>query len=457
MLAAGNCEGVRKNGSPRNTAPGRVLWMRVVRSDKRLLQMFRHLVKLVFTLQLLVLSSGAFASIADHWASGQQAFSDGDYEAALLSFEGARDGGLDGPAVHYNIAVSQFELKRYDEAGETFAMIARRFPQMRGLAEYNLGLVARRLGNTTEARAHFLHAYEFSPTDRKLRVLSSRRLRELEPESRTASRWTGAFGVRAGHDDNVAVRDDTGLPVGTTGESPMVDLFASIQGPWNGRSGFRLDGSAYLVRYSDADEFDQLQVRGGVFYDWRPNDWRIQMGVHASRGTLGGDAFDSKLGAEASVRRYIARNASIVLRYTHDDVSDADSQFSGISGSRQQLEARYRWYRDGYRLQARFGLETNDRLDPAVSPDRIRLGADYRYQSETGLGYGASVDFRSSEYSGLAASREEDLLTLSGTLTYAWSGYWLLLFELRHSDNDSTDATFSYDRAQVTLGAMKLF
>ena len=425
--------------------------------DKRLLQMFRQFVKLGFTLQLLVLCSGVFAAIADHWAAGQQAYSDGDYEAALLSFEQARDGGLDGPAVHYNIAVSQFELKRYDEAGQTFAMIARLFPQMRGLAEYNLGLVARRLGNSAEARAHFVRAYELSPTDRELRVISSRRLRELEPESRTASRWTGAFGVRAGHDDNVTLRDETDLPVGTTGESPMADLFASIRGPWNGRSGFRLDGSTYLVRYSDADEFDQFQVRGGVFYDWRPNDWRIQMGVHASKATLGGDAFDNKLGAEASARRYIARNASIVLRYTHDDISDADSQFAGISGSRQQFDARYQWYRDGNRLQARFALETNDRLDPGVSPDRTRLGVDYRYQPETGLGYGASADFRSSELDGLVTPRKEDLLALSGTLTYAWSGNWLLSFDLRHSDNDSTDATFSYKRAQITVGLMMLF
>jgi tetratricopeptide (TPR) repeat protein len=419
--------------------------------------MFRRILKLWFTLQLLVLASGAFAAIADDWASGQQAFRDGDYASALLFFEAARDAGLDSPAVYYNIGVSQFKLERYEGAGKTFASIASRFPQMGGLAEYNLGLVARRVEDLSGARAHFLRAYELSSDDRKLRVLSSRRLRELEPEARTASTWTGAIGVRAGHDGNVALRDETGLPVGTTADSPMTDLFASIQGPWNGGSGFRLDGSAYLVKYLDAEEFDQSQVRGGVFYDWRRSDWRIQVGVHASAGTLSGDAFDRKLGAEVSANRYVGRNASIVLRYTHDDVSDADSQFAGISGSRQQFDARYRWYRDAYRLQARFALETNDRVDPGVSPDRIRFGVDYRYQPETGLGFGAGIDFRSSEFSELATSREEDLLTLGGTLTYAWSSDWLLLFELRHSDNDSTDATFSYDRAQVTLGAMRLF
>lgn len=419
--------------------------------------MYRRTRALCLTLALLALASTALAAIADEWASGRQAFRDGDYASALLYFRTARDAGLDSPAVHYNIAVSQYKLGRYEEAGQTFALIARRFPQMRGLAEYNLGLVARRLGNTSEAIAHFVRAWEMSPDDRKIRVLASSRLGELEPDMRTASSWTGAIGVRAGHDDNVALRDEAGLPVGTTAESPMADLFGMIQGPWDGRSGFRLDGSAYLIRYFDADEFDQSHVRGSIFYDWRPNTWRVQAGVHASAGTLGGDAFDRKAGADVSAMRYLGRNASIELRYIYDDVSDADARFAGISGSRQQIETQYRWYDDGHRLKIRVGLETNDRADPGVSPDRSRLGFSYRYQRSTGIGYAAGIDLRNSEYKDLLTPRDEDLLTLSAALTYMLAGDWQLLLEIRHSDNDSTDATFSYDRAQITLGAMKLF
>jgi tetratricopeptide (TPR) repeat protein len=418
---------------------------------------FRHILVLWFSLSLLATGGVASAGIADNWASGQQAFNDGNYASALHFFESARDAGLDGPAVHYNIAVSQFRLERYEDAGRTFALIARWFPQMRGLAEYNLGLVARRLGDTPQARVHFLRAYQLSPDNREIRVLASRRLRELEPEVRKVSRWTGAIGIRAGHDDNAALRDEAGLPVGTTTASPMADLFAVVQGPWIGRSGVRLDGSAYLVKYFDADEFDQSQFRGRVFYDWRPDDWRIQIGAHASISTLGSDAFDRKVGVNGSVVRYLGHVGMIDLRYAYDDVSDADAQFAGISGSRQQFDLRYRWYRFGHRVQVHFGLETNDRADPGVSPDRTRFGVAYRYMPDTGLGYGAGIEIRNSEYGDLAIPREEDLLTLSADLTYTLRGDWQLSFELRHSDNDSTDATFSYDRTQVMIGAMKLF
>jgi hypothetical protein len=421
------------------------------------MQHIRRAPLLWLILPLFALTGAASTAVADDWSSGQQAFTAGDYASALQYFESARDAGLDGPAVHYNIAVSQFKLGRYGDAGQTFALIARQYPKMRGLAEYNLGLVARRLGNTPQARVHFLRAYQLSPDNREIRVLASRRLRELEPEVRKASRWTGAIGIRAGHDDNVALRDDAGLPVGTTAESPMVDLFAVVQGPWTGRSGFRLDGSAYVLRYFDADEFDQSQFSGRVFYEWRPDDWRTQLGVHASFGTLGGDAFDRKLGVNASVARYLGHAGMIDLRYAYDDVSDADAQFAGISGSRQQVDLRYRWFRLGHRIQLQVGLETNDRADPGVSPDRTRFGAGYRYTPERGLGYGADIEMRNSDYKNLATPRDEDLLTLGADVTYTLRNDWQLSFELQYSDNDSTDATYSYDRTRVTIGAMKLF
>ena len=406
---------------------------------------------------LLALFRSVLAEPADDWQAGQQAFQNGNYASALVFFQAARSSGLDSPAVHYNIAVCQFKGHDFESAREGFELIADRFPAMRGLAEYNLGLVARRLGQTRAATQHFLNAYRLSPDDEKLRILSSRMLRELEPDVMTASRWTGAVGLRVGHDDNVALRDELGLPAGVTTESPMVDLFASIQGPWNGSSGIRVDGSAYLVRFFDADEFDQTEVRGRVFYDWRPSDWRIQLGAHASAGTLGGDAFDRKTGASARVIRYLGRKASIDVRYIYDDVSDADPIFSGIAGSRQQLDARYRWHVDGHMLVLRYVSETNDRNDPGVSPKRNRFGVGYRYQPDMGWGYEAGVDLRNSDYKDLLVPRDEDLLTVRGGLTHMLPANWFVSLQFRYLDNDSTDATFSYDSNQITLGALKIF
>ncbi len=230
----------------------------------------------------------SFAAESD-WSSGTAAYSSGDYELALKHFQSARRDGLDGPAVYYNIAVCHFQLGQYPSSGAEFQLIADRYPKMRGLAEYNLGLIARRRDEAKAAVEHFLRAYRLSTEDEKLRILASNRLREIEPELKTASRWAGAAGMRAGFDDNVALRDETGLPSGVSPDSPILDFFASIKGPYNGVSGFRFEGGFYTVKYLDADEFDQAELYGGVQYDWRIDDWRLKAGVHSSAGTLGDD------------------------------------------------------------------------------------------------------------------------------------------------------------------------
>jgi hypothetical protein len=74
-----------------------------------------------------------------------------------------------------------------------------------------------------------------------------------------------------------------------------------------------------------------------------------------------------------------------------------------------------------------------------------------------GIGYETGVELRDSEYADITTPRQEDLVTVFGTLSYAFSNDWSILFEYRQSDNDSTDPTYSYDRRKFTLGAMKIF
>jgi tetratricopeptide (TPR) repeat protein len=101
----------------------------------------------------------------------------------------ARDAGQSGVAVHYNIAVCQFKLERFDDARMTFRHIADNYPKMRGLAEYNLGLVERRLGNTRAAQEHFIRAWELSPDDEKIRALAIAMIDDVEPVAQDQKNW----------------------------------------------------------------------------------------------------------------------------------------------------------------------------------------------------------------------------------------------------------------------------
>ncbi len=406
---------------------------------------------------LLCLGLAVSANAMDDWSSGKQAFNDGDYESALVFFESARDAGRTGPAVHYNIAVAQYQTGRYRDAYQNFRLIAEQFPAKRALAEYNMGLAAIRLGETDRAQGHFQSAFALSGNDQNLRTLASRQLVDAEPETDSAPRWRGAISARAGYDDNVALLDEAVLTAGTTTDSSLAEVYASFSGTPTERYALRVEGTVYLVNYIDAGDYDQTQLSGGVSYDWRRGDWRFSAGLRGSTGSIGGDAYVRKIGPKASVTRYLNRNSSVELRYYYDDVSEADSIYAGLAGSRQIIDARYRWYQDEHYLQLRYWNEMNDRQDAGVSPDRNRLGVEYRYQPETGLGFEVGAALRASDYDDLDVPREEDLTILRATLTYLFREDWLAFAEVENSSNDATDPTFSYDRNQITLGVRRYF
>jgi len=138
-------------------------------------------------------------------------------------------------------------------------------------------------------------------------------------------------------------------------------------------------------------------------------------------------------------------------------VSEGEDFFAAISGSRQLVEGRYRYYRDDHILRFRVARETNDRLDPAVSPERFRASLDYRLQPEHGLGFEAGIDYRDSRYDGIAIPRTEKLLTLVGGISYAFRNDWSVILDYRLSDNESNDPDFTYDRQVFSLGAVRIF
>ena len=393
----------------------------------------------------------------DNWQQGRQAFEGADYASALTYFEAARDAGQSGPAVHYNIGVCQYKLERYIDAEATFTLIARQFPQMRKLAEYNLGLVAVKRRSPDAARAHFLTAYELSADDEKLRILSSNMLQRTASSAEVPTYWLGSFGFRAGFDDNVALRDELGLPAGTTTDSPMVDAFVSVQGPYRENSRLRLDAAAYAITYLDIHDFDQNVLRLGAVYDWYQGDWHTEIGLHAGYGTLGGDGFDQSANANVRVNRRLSAESQVSAQYRYDDVSAATSVFAGIDGSRQRVDLRYRWAQRSRSLILRLVYETNDRIDPGVSPDRSDFRIDYRYEPETGFGFEAGAQYRSSEYKSLVPVRSEDLTMIRIGISKSLRSNWQLLGQIQHSDNNSSDSQFSYQRNVITIGALKIF
>jgi tetratricopeptide (TPR) repeat protein len=174
--------------------------------------MSRKLAPLLCAL-LLSLSAPAGSAPADAesaFAQGAELFRAEDYAAAIQYFRQARDAGLPGPAVHYNIGVCAYRLGEYAEASAAFEAVTTYY-EMAPLAYYNLGLVELERGRSGAAQQWFQRA-RVTTDDPQLQAMADRMLRPASGAS-LPSRWYGILLAEAGYDDNVRLlNDDVPLP-----------------------------------------------------------------------------------------------------------------------------------------------------------------------------------------------------------------------------------------------------
>jgi tetratricopeptide (TPR) repeat protein len=412
-------------------------------------------------LALLALSfSAAPAQAANEaFAAGSEAFAEGDYLRALAYFEDARDAGVEGPAVHYNIGVCQYRLGNYAQAEAAFRLVADRYPKMRALAEYNLGLALLRQNRDAEARRQFEQVRRTS-TDEKITRLAEGMLRRADasrPPSDRAPKWVSLIDFNVGHDDNVALLDDSSLPAGQSTDSAFTELLAVINGPLSTAPGFRFDGSVYAVDYSDVDGFDQTAARLGGAYQWRAGDWRMEAESHFNYTTLDGNAFEQRLGAGVRLRRPLSEATVIGISLVHDEVDAGESQFAFIEGAREQFGLSWDRYGASARLTLAYRYESNDRVSPSVSPSRNGVSIRYRYSMSPAWATDVSLSLRKSAFADLALPRDEDRTELSLGFHRRFSRGWRLNGTYRWSDNRSNVDAFAYTRSRMSLGLTKDF
>lgn len=388
----------------------------------------------------------------ESFAAGVAAFNAQDYARALVLFQAALDAGLEGPAVHYNIAVASYKLGHYRRAETEFGLIADRYPAMRGLAEYNLGLVAEKLGNPQAAQRHFRRAAR-TAEDAKVRTLAERRLR---PERSSKPIWYSSFNTRVGHDDNVRLlSSDVLAQNGLAAASDSTEITAIVSGPLSSGPGLRFDGSFYAVRYSDASFFDQDFLGLGLAYQWRAGRWLAEVGPHLTDSTLDGDGYEQRTGIGVRVRRNVTSTTTFGIRYSYDDVNSGAARFAYVEGSRDWLELRVDHRGDQSRLTARYSIESNDRsVDFASRRDQVSLL--YRYDFSDRWRADVRGSLRRSDYRDATVPRTENLKEMGLDVTRALPNKWEINASLANFRNSSVNP-YSYTRTRLTVGFTKSF
>jgi hypothetical protein len=411
--------------------------------------------RVAFALMLMVSTAALAQSDAAREAfdNGTAAFESEQYARALEHYLSARELGIDGPAVSYNIAVSYYRLGDLDNATREFSLIADTYPSFRELAQYNLGLIAQRQNEAAAADDYFSQALQNTQNE-VIRRLANRQLRPGSSEQ--AGRWFGLLDLRYGHDDNVRLlSDDEPLANSISADSNTTELTAFVSGPLSDDQGLRFDGTFYFSRFGDASFFDQNYIRLGLSYQWTAGNWRIDAGPHLSQSTLDGDGYEDRTGAGIRFRKSLSPQLTLSFRFLHDNVDAGSARFLFVDGDRDWAEMRLDRSVESGSLTFLVSTESNDR-GITIASNRQKIGLGYRHDFSPDWSADFEGRYSQSSYDDLATPRDEDLTELSIGATRILSNNWTVNALITTASNDAI-APYSYDRNRFSFGLAKSF
>lgn len=391
--------------------------------------------------------------------AGAAAAAEADYTSALQSFIAARDAGLDGPAVHYNIGVCAWELGQLDLAEQAF-LDTSRAPAMAPLAYYNLGLVSRRRGDIAAARDWFLRARDAAGADEAVRQLAATGLAALPPAptgvdtASTTARTAVFLSVAAGYDDNVALVADGELLGVSELDSPYTELQAAIAAPLP--ADLSLQAGAFMVNYADLPEFDQSGAQLELLYTPRLAAWRLELGGRYGLSRLDGARFEDQRSLLLGANRLIAGDWQLRLRLRYADI-EGQAPYEGLTGDRVEAALRLRRQAGPHRFQAEYRFETNDRASAELSPERHRIDLAWDRDIARGLRASLVLGWRHSRFDTTEFSWTERRTNAGASLGGPIHGAWEWLLRYDWADNNASLADFEYDRNRIFAGVQAAF
>ena len=395
---------------------------------------------------------------SEHFAVASAAFAREDYALALTEFRAAIAAGSAGPAARYNAAVCEYRLGNYAAAAASFRELGLAFPEMQDLADYNLGLSQYRQDEPALARESFLSAADSEdPQIATLAGAMLARLPEASPAAAAAPRWFGMIDFGLGHDDNVALIDPLVLPAGESVESPFAELSLYGAGPITAGGAWQLSTSLYLIDFEDAPVYDQRIVQLGAAYESAVGNWFVSAGPRVARSDIGGDGFERSAGAAATASRPIASAARVQFVLAYDSADELDDRFAYIAGDRRSLGLRFDKTFSRARLILEYHAIADDRLGAGVSAERDLYRLTWRQPWGASWTGNLHLEHRATDYDRLVPARKEDRIQAGVRAVRRVGDDWQIGVDYRFADNDSSDATFSYERHRIAVGGSRLF
>lgn len=382
-----------------------------------------------------------------------------DYAAALVLFKSAQQQGLDSVSLHYNLASCYFKLENYAAAKRHYLRV-REQENMRDLVDYNLGLIAIKLGHDTEAADTFKNLIAQSD-NKKLIALARQQLVEIK---RQDERMRLFLSLAAGHDNNItATPDDTNLGI----EDSYIGFYGSLDWLLAGdrSNGWSLDAGYFGVDFDASDSHDEHQYLAGIKRSVVLDDWITYGRVGYSNNYYGGDRYQSVLGVDLRAKRKLSPSHVLMLRYRFDDLTSESIIYDYLEGTRQRAQVEFRRYQSNSRQLVRYEFESNDRgrlttssYSYDYSPVRHTLRGKYTWLNSEPWQYSLDLSYRYSDYpASTDFDRDDSRWNAVFTADYLFDKSFKFNVQLQWTDNQSTVSRYEYDKAVIKLGLNKLF
>lgn len=424
----------------------------------------------------LLFTQTVFAQTAtDYFQQGIKASESGDYQTALKQFKKAKQAGLESVALQYNLAVSYYRLRRYEEARQIFTRLTDA-PKFEQIAYFNLGLIANKQKDKRAAIRWFKRAYRSGGNDkvRKLAAVALKRLGVSKNRmKRPPRRWTGFVSGSVAHDSNVTLTNED--LVGVTSKSDTAVDLSAFADRWlrGGRNdGLRVGLGLYQQRYQTLDQYNFSQYSVHLTRYGRLNNLRMRFGAHWDENYFDNSEYQRVVSADVRGGKALSKQNQLRLSYKLSRIQATDSVFEYLEGWRQRLRAGLQQRRDSNKFRYYYQLEINNRSDYATatrftsySPIRHVLRATGWWNFTKKWRLRLDGRFRYSRYNdahilsgGESMRREGNQIRLSAKISYEFSRDWEINAQTIYTNNDSSidqplpGISYSYTRSLLKAG-----
>lgn len=408
---------------------------------------------------------GAATPGAQEFEQGVKAFRAGDYQAALESFLEARRAGMDTPGLRYDLGATYYRLQRYSEAESEFQVLARE-PEWAAVAHYNLGLTAQRMGREQQAIEHFERAHR-TTDDRNLRALAATALERLG-RAPLSPRTGAVVSVAAGYDSNVTLSQDAA----TVGIRDKGDFFveglaaATHRVTGNTARGSYVDGSLFLRKYGDLDQYDLMGLRSGLSYGTDSGRLQTSAGSYFDVIYFGGERLEQDAVADVQVRSRLDAGGDLRGRYRLARI-DGGGEFDYLDGWQHRFTADAGFASAPAHVRVAYELELNNRRDLqqggeffSYSPTRHSLSATVTVSNVGGWSTDVRGEYRISRYNDpdrlsggtLVVTREDSRYGIALRANRRLTALWRVIVDYSYYRNESNLNTYDYSRQQFMVG-----